>query len=405
MIIGTSGIEIFFDHNEYNTNQIDFLTEVFFHVIIRNNIDDNISIQSSISNLPIIYEMNTFNKEANNIKKNNSILQILEGNTMVLRALFGFTLIIYELSKNANVLCDGHMGFVYDFRYCGFREMPVKYMKQNDAYHNLDNAFFSEVLKLPIYSQSEVTIKLYAPNYSEYMVRSILRLKNCINIIRVSFETFLKYKLDSEMWMVAQNTLRKNSETDYLTKLFNRSGFFRVASEIVYLSNHTLSVLEIDIDDFKNINDTYGHGIGDLVLKKNAAIMREVFNHNCLLSRFGGEEFYILVINQNKIDAIRMLESYSRKIRESKVTTEVDADTDSDKVDITFTVSCGVSFLDYSEDDRTPFKRQLILHMDRADKALYRAKHSGKNCFYIYEGNNLLSEGDWVTQWKKEKIT
>jgi len=129
-----------------------------------------------------------------------------------------------------------------------------------------------------------------------------------------------------------------------------------------------LSVILIDIDDFKEVNDKYGHPVGDDVIKKMANIARDVFRTEDVVGRIGGEEFLCVLprtnTQQSEAIAKRFLKKVSNQIFLATPTLRI-------------TVSIGISNLS----KRSPDRDSLYLH---ADKALYQAKHNGKNNIVIY---------------------
>ncbi len=149
---------------------------------------------------------------------------------------------------------------------------------------------------------------------------------------------------------------------DPLTKLFNRRYFFK---EIInfYKNKSPFSIAMLDIDDFKKINDKYGHDIGDKVIVTLAKTLLKNTKGSDLVSRFGGEEFCIALRNVDKKQAIGFFAKLRKIISDFKINTNGNI--------INITVSIGVSF----SDD----KKNIKALIKEADDALYRAKNSGKN--------------------------
>ncbi len=124
-----------------------------------------------------------------------------------------------------------------------------------------------------------------------------------------------------------------------------------------------LSLLMIDIDHFKNINDTHGHATGDAVLQKVAATIREITRQTDMTFRYGGEEF-VVVLSKTELSGAHII---AQRIRQSIANLDIDIDGQN----IGVTVSLGLSSLRPNEHIKSLF--------DRADKALYKAKNSGRN--------------------------
>jgi len=159
--------------------------------------------------------------------------------------------------------------------------------------------------------------------------------------------------------------LEESSKLDALTKVFNRKALDSYLEEVTSKGKlqHELHLLILDIDDFKQINDEYGHVVGDKVLIFLANILRKTLRDGDKIFRYGGEEFIIIL---NRIDADTCQEIAKRIVKiigANKLLYKGQT--------INITVSIGATT--YHEGD-TP--NALI---SRADKALYKSKHNGKN--------------------------
>jgi len=152
----------------------------------------------------------------------------------------------------------------------------------------------------------------------------------------------------------------QDAQTDPLTGLLNRRGLGLVLESFKALGR-PFSVLALDIDHFKRVNDTYGHDVGDLVLQELAAVLRSESRPSDLLCRNGGEEFIVLLPDIPEHAAVAIAERLRQKV-------EAGAMPHGD----TITVSLGVS---HWPGAHRPFDEVLR----QADQALYRAKRSGRN--------------------------
>jgi len=165
--------------------------------------------------------------------------------------------------------------------------------------------------------------------------------------------------------------VRHQSHTDSITNLWNH-GFFQdqLSKEITSAraNHHALSLLVLDIDDFKKLNDTYGHHNGDIVLREIANILKDSSRENDYACRYGGEEFAIILTQTTKEQGMVIAERIREKI--AGQTFQLSADTNVEKLHVT--VSIGLST--FPEDAHT--KEEFIA---KADKAMYIAKFSGKN--------------------------
>lgn len=161
--------------------------------------------------------------------------------------------------------------------------------------------------------------------------------------------------------------LERLATTDSLTGLLNRRQFLRLAQhELRRLKRHPrpLSLVMLDIDHFKHINDTYGHGCGDEMLKVLAQAMRQALREVDIFGRLGGEEFAVLLIDA---DAERAQE-VAERLRQNVAAAAIDCD----GTTIRSTISLGVTCVDGADD-------ALKAVLARADRALYAAKAAGRN--------------------------
>jgi two-component system cell cycle response regulator len=158
------------------------------------------------------------------------------------------------------------------------------------------------------------------------------------------------------------------SITDGLTKLHNHRYFqdeLARAFEESQRYERPLALAMIDIDFFKKINDTYGHAVGDDVLKRAAALYRHSVRSTDLVARYGGEEFAVMMPETSLQDGIAFAEKIRQLIESSPLETQAGP--------VTATVSVGVASVPHS---RIHTAKELIV---AADKALYRAKRNGRN--------------------------
>lgn len=151
---------------------------------------------------------------------------------------------------------------------------------------------------------------------------------------------------------------------DYLTGLYNRRYFFQVAEELygsALIEDKKLSLAMLDIDHFKQINDNYGHDVGDYVLTKMAGVLEKKFSR-FIVARLGGEEFCIVLNGVDVDKSLQLLNSFRGLVADMKLTPN-------DK-QVSFTISIGVTDKKYSS---------LSEMLAAADKCLYRAKEAGRN--------------------------
>jgi diguanylate cyclase (GGDEF)-like protein len=175
----------------------------------------------------------------------------------------------------------------------------------------------------------------------------------------------------------AQN-IEQEANRDHLTGTSNRKHIEELLAtefELSRLRQRPLSLAFIDIDNFKPINDTYGHQGGDLVLQNIARFFSSQIRQQDSLARYGGDEFLLLLHNTAADDAYVLLQRIMASLRESPGI-EVNQQL------IKITISIGMA--SFTPDDKAKSPRQLI---EEADKALYQSKKSGRNTLNRYRGN------------------
>lgn len=173
----------------------------------------------------------------------------------------------------------------------------------------------------------------------------------------------------------ANESLSRVAAKDGLTGLYNHLFIKERLQQELYRAErygHPLSVLMIDLDDFKKLNDKYGHVTGDSVLKTVARLIVEIIRHADVPARYGGEEFLIILPETDKENAVHVAE----RIRQRVEACLFDANPSKEKT-LRLTVSLGVcTYPDYSRTGQ-----ELIAF---ADAALYGAKATGKNRVEVY---------------------
>ncbi|PYE50804.1 diguanylate cyclase [Paenibacillus barcinonensis] len=181
--------------------------------------------------------------------------------------------------------------------------------------------------------------------------------------------------------------LERRASTDHLTDLSNRRQFEQsLRAELQHARHYhqKLSLLAIDIDRFKKINDTYGHSAGDAVLKQLGQLLVEHARSTDLVSRHGGEEFAILLLDCGYHQSITIAESVRKAVARSLFTLP-------DGQTVKLTVSIGVAvYPDHCDDHED---NDLY---DQADRALYEAKNTGRNrVCSLPPYNTIVAEDDW----------
>jgi diguanylate cyclase (GGDEF)-like protein len=209
------------------------------------------------------------------------------------------------------------------------------------------------------------------------VIRPLARLTRIVESVRRTGDLSVRIheKRSDEIGLLAHNfdrmlalldertrTLEELATTDGLTRLANRRTIMEHVTQLVNAANDgtLLSVLVIDVDHFKRINDTVGHSVGDRVLRHVAAVIRKAIGPNAMGGRLGGEEFLVVVTGLVKGDVVRLAETVRAAIAESPV----------QGVDWPVTASIGVGHY-----------AGHTVHglLATADLNLYRAKGAGRN--------------------------
>jgi len=205
------------------------------------------------------------------------------------------------------------------------------------------------------------TDKEFISMSSYFISLSIINITNIITTLS-EHNNILEKEIN-----IRTEKLTELANKDPMTKLFNRRYLQDITSHIINISNrltNPIGIILIDIDNFKKINDKYGHAIGDKVIISLASIFEHNTRQSDIAVRFGGEEFVIILPNTNKANTLKLAEKLRLDV-EKKIL-KIDGDI------IKFTISVGVTIV--KSTDKT-FESALSI----ADKALYKSKENGKN--------------------------
>ncbi len=232
-----------------------------------------------------------------------------------------------------------------------------KIMKIKDVYYYLSAGF------------SFVYISLFTGTVGivyEYSLSSINILEDLFRLVGFGFIiiAIIKWIRHDE---AIQVKLIELASIDDLTGIMNRRVFnIELKRDFANAKRYKkpLSLVSVDIDNFKSINDKHGHFFGDLVLKMFAKEVSSVLREGDIFSRWGGDEFCIVLPETNGVNAVKVAEKVRFAAKNIHVKT--------DKAPIYFTVSLGVTEVKAEDKD-------MMLMIDRADKALYEAKNAGRD--------------------------
>ena len=180
--------------------------------------------------------------------------------------------------------------------------------------------------------------------------------------------TITLFDISVERWRRYNSKIEKLSCTDELTGLLNRRGVNEIIDlqmQQAQITHRETSLIMVDIDNFKKINDQYGHHQGDLVLKHVASILRKNLRTSDVIGRYGGEEFVILLPFTSIENAVLVAETCRKALEQTAIEVKEN--------EMLYIKACfGVSSTAFSGFDYTGL-------FEQADKALYEAKHNGKN--------------------------
>ncbi len=224
------------------------------------------------------------------------------------------------------------------------KHIPVIFITANTDEESIENAF--EVGGIDYITKPFKALELLA------------RLRTHLNM-----QELLKELEDSH------KDLELLASQDHMTKLYNRRYFSEISMKILELAKRNkkdLSVLMLDIDKFKNVNDTYGHHVGDDVIIALANVLKNLSRNSDVACRFGGEEFLILLPETNLEGAYAIGEKIRKHVEDLVIKLE-------NQETLKFTISAGVAQIDIENE------LNLEKTIQRADDALYEAKEGGRN--------------------------
>ncbi len=246
----------------------------------------------------------------------------------------------------------------------------INHLKLSDWNATLDLSNLNQQLEVVLKSNE----KIIAETQHRTKDGKILNVEVSINALDIDGERFLYCaSRDITERKILQKQLENQARMDYLTQVSNRGYFMLQAVQELTRSNRygsKLSLLMLDIDNFKKINDAHGHKSGDIVLQKLTELCRNTLREADIIGRLGGEEFAILLPETDENHAYDVAE----KLRTAIANTEVELP---GGLSIFFTVSIGVSMLGANS-------KNIDALLNNADEALYKAKNSGRNQVVIY---------------------
>ncbi|MCK4653861.1 MAG: GGDEF domain-containing protein, partial [Candidatus Cloacimonetes bacterium] len=248
-------------------------------------------------------------------------------------------------------------------------DLIIPYKKRKTAIKLVDSWFKKG---LEIYSREQVLMRKdnspIVVHSSQVMLRN---LDNEMELYSLDINITEKKKAE-EALNESYKKLQQLARTDALTQLSNRRDILeKLEYEQIKFerSKETFSIAIGDLDDFKNVNDEYGHDCGDFVLKHVSNLMVDIVRKQDVLARYGGEEFMLLLPQTSLKGAYHIAELIRKKIAKFPITYK-------DK-EVTITITFGVTL--YNK------KMSMNQCISKADKALYKGKAEGKNRVILAE--------------------
>ncbi len=368
-------IELYGDKNGFyeEANKIRAIISVFYPIEQElNDADKFFYILTSITFAIFSALLFITRKMYRNVEESNAILDdTVKKRTQELKTKTQYVQTILDTSPNLIILAtedeiiDVNKAFLSFFKVNSLDEFSQTYGSMSRFFEDVDEKYFISRSKLNdvpwvryIMDNNENTYKVKMTIDGETHYYSLKA-----GIFEKDMEIYLIILSDITEFQLQKFEYKKIASTDNLTQLSNRFQFnilFEQEIKNTQRNDSSLSLIFIDLDHFKNINDTYGHDIGDLVLKEFATVLQDNVRNSDILARWGGEEFILLLPNTPLDKAIEVAEGIRKKIEDYDFN-------DNGKL----TCSLGISTFHQEDNEKTLVKR--------ADEALYKAKSNGRN--------------------------
>ena len=254
----------------------------------------------------------------------------------------------------------------------------------------ISSVTFGSIVLIYIFLLFFLISQIYFPiNYLNKMILEIKKQRFKLEEKKFLFKEFSNLqKAFLEMGKVIEQQLimlEALASNDSLTTVYNRRAFEKFYNAMFIKNNMykslgldaSFSIIMIDIDNFKKINDTYGHDIGDKVLRNLGIFLNSKKRKSDIVARYGGEEFVIILSDTDKIDALKFVINLLENIKENiKIPIN-------ESFILTITVSVGISVFPYDSEN----KNNLL---KIADENLYHTKTNGKNGVTIILNNSKV---------------
>jgi len=202
-------------------------------------------------------------------------------------------------------------------------------------------------------------------------------------------DAMLRIKSLQDQLRATRRSLEEQSVTDSLTGLKNRRFFDeRLPEEFRRAQRYSdpVSLMMIDLDHFKEVNDRYGHQMGDVVLRDAAAVIRNSVREPDICARYGGEEFAVILPKTHLGGTLTVAERVWRGLKDKVYRQEVPAVGQASVAEVRVTASLGLAFFP----SKDIVSAELLVKF--ADEALYQAKRQGRNNIGLYQAQNYRFE-------------
>jgi diguanylate cyclase (GGDEF)-like protein len=273
-----------------------------------------------------------------------------------------------------------------------YHSMGLSKRKLKEIFYKISEGLVGKVFakKKSVYIPDLSTLNNFFYYYEKRVLRGSIfylpvlnQFDECIGVLKFrkilkdsfsEIERSVLQNLQNEFGSVFQNIqkielLNSKSYLDELTQLYNRRYYnehYPIEFKRAQRYQHELSIMFIDIDDFKNINDTYGHVVGDNILQNVATFIQNYTRSSDIGIRYGGDEFLILLPETTRESAFEVAEKLKKSV--GNLTVNIDGQFD----EVAINLSIGIA--NYPRDTIEP---QMLIEL--ADRALYKAKKAGKD--------------------------
>lgn len=358
----------------------------------KSNIEENTLINSFVASDSMQEAVDMYEKRIYDLNQllelSRSLCSTLEYSTLIESILYtcmcqmhvmgAGVFVLDDLDSNSFNLSSNHTGIDLDHSIAYTLEQTnplVQYLSKQSSTSTIESIRRDLGNEIDIKELESLKPTLIIPLFHKNHMNGILILGERLDIGEgTEYSEYDKTQIIAiaSLAAVAINnaSLLEKSSTDMMTHLKLKYFFYNVLTDKLDLSisqNQNLAILMFDIDFFKKFNDTWGHACGDFVLKTVAKIIKNSTREQDIASRYGGEEFTLMLPNTSKEDALAVAERIRSEIEKTDFCYEGQH--------MKVTISIGCSLYD-SKENPVSSPKELV---EQADKALYVSKRNGRN--------------------------